>query len=179
MIRLIVLALVLVLAGCAGTGVYGPGLYDAGRYSLALQSRWSRIGAAADGDLATAQLTRDGLFLNRVILVSELRPGGTLFTPGFDHPPRFDPAAGEAGIDTFLTGSIERLDYQGLEITKRETDEDWTVRRLAARRPDALAISGLAWSRVQDGRLDLVIYLAPDEHYFERDRAEVEQMLRR
>lgn len=176
--RLLVAAAALAAAGCASPPrTVGPGWVGNDRFAFELLTPWSRIPRGRDPDVNVEQLTRSGPLLDRLFIAS-LEPGEGLVTPGFEAYPRWWAGTPARALDDFLTDSLETLGYAPVEVvwkTERPfAGASGMLYALALRQPGGLRLSGAAMAAVHGERLDLVLFIAPDEHYFPARRGELE-----
>lgn len=189
--RRVGLALLVVICTCALVACGPSPLVRAGDAtavgSIALRTPvdWSRF-----GDSRIELWTRDGTLLNQLQFVGAVEPGQHVFRSRRETKRRPD-------------GPYFRSGMNGLELQALVLDglaELGAVRPTArALRPqafgdsqgsgesvrfdvdtanqDGLIYRGLAQASVHQGKLYVMLFLAPAEHYFDRDRALVKRML--
>lgn len=191
-IRLLVVSAALVtgLAGCVTTSytLVAPGVVGVGDLMLAPAGAWNRAPGVATGYLrkGSEEWTKDGPLLDRLLLISGVRPGETLF-----ENPRKDAALPvfRAGM---LANELEELTESSLA---KQFGEGGAVVGTSGLRPQRfgehrgvmfdldVAVSdgpdyrGLAGAVVVDDRLYLMLYLGADPFYFDKHRAEVEALM--
>jgi hypothetical protein len=175
------LAGALALSACATvTAVSGP--YKAGdAYTVTLARQWSDISAIMPQRPRNVRLISiDGPFLNRVYVAGGLTPGQYLVKPARRETPTptFRADMSETELVEFVTDSIAALDYQRPEALNLRPANFGSAPGLrfdvSAQTKEGLNISGDALlARVGD-RVHLLLYLAPSEHYYERNHADVE-----
>lgn len=180
MIRLPTILVLLVLAGCAAPNTLGPGPAKQSGFSLVLEREWSVVSAGEDELVEFDQLTRNGLLLNRIILVKNLKDGESLVDLGFDQAPVFQDWMGGNQLTDWLLASLGALDYRDVMIEAEPVEglsNPITQYVLAGWYNDDLPIKGYATAHYDGKGLDLIIFLAPEEHYFTRLGAEVARMM--
>lgn len=175
---------VLSSTGCGPTPLVRSGYATAvGSIALETPVDWSRF-----GDSRVELWTRDGNLLNQLQFVGAVEPGQHVFRSRRESKRRPD-------------GPYFRSNMNGLELQALVLDalaELGAVRPVArALRPvrfgdgggesvrfdidtanqDGLVYRGIAQASVRRGKLYVMLFLAPAEHYFERDRTVVERML--
>jgi hypothetical protein len=175
--RLAAFAAGLVLAGCAlAPDTLGPGPVGDERLRFELQTRWSPIRQGLDPEVNADQLTQNGPLLDR-LFVASLESGDGLLTPGFEAHPRWWAGTPADALDGFLAGSLAALGYENIQVVAKTehafAGEPGVLYSLALERPGGLEISGQALAGAQGETLDLLLFLAPREHYFARRRSEV------
>lgn len=184
-LTLVVAICALALAACGPSPLVRAGSATAvGSIELVTPVDWSRY-----GDARIELWTRDGTLLNQLQFVGAIEPDQHVFRSRRETKRRPD-------------GPYFRSSMNGLELQELVLDgltELGAVRPTArALRParfgdgkeeesvrfsvdttnqDGLAYRGLAQASVHQGKLYVMLFLAPAEHYFERDRAVVERML--
>ncbi|MDW8480127.1 MAG: hypothetical protein RML12_10505 [Xanthomonadales bacterium] len=178
-------ALLLLLSGVLGCA---PSYVVANRpYRLAGQEIVSPVDWSVLQRFPVWVLTRDGPAFNLLVVADRLGPGRHLFSgarrsereggavvrPGLgwlDLPELFaDALAGEGFVGVEPTGTPEPVSWRGrraLRFELRLADEEGLAYR-------ALGVAALD----ERQRLSYLLYLAPAEHFFERDRPAVEAIL--
>ena len=157
--------------------------------SIALETPvdWSRY-----GDPRVELWTRDGTLLNQLQFVGGVEPGQHVFRSRRETKRRPDGPYFRAGMNGLelqalvLDGLIElgavRPAARRLRPVRFGQDADdgrgESVRfDIDTANQDGLLYRGLAQTSVRRGKLYVMLFLAPAEHYFERDRGIVERML--
>lgn len=177
MIRGLLLALALV--GCTATMSATPaGRYDAGAFSVALRAAWTRIDASRNAETVGDTLTRHGLMLGRVELAS-LDPGDALVrAPG---APRFHRAMSELALIEFVPDSARDLGFSDVRAENIRPASfgaaDGLRFDLIGRYPSGLAMRGDALIAEAHGRLHVIVFFAPAEHYFDAAAPDVALMM--
>lgn len=172
-------ALCMTASGCGPSPLVRAGpATAAGSFKLETPVEWSRF-----GDAHVELWTRDGTLLNQLQFVGGVETGQHVFRTRRETRKRPD-------------GAYFRSDMNGVELQALVLDgltELGAVRPVASDlRPatfgdgesvrfgltttnqDGLDYRGMAQASVHGERLNVVLFLAPAEHYFERDRARVE-----
>lgn len=170
----------LLAAACVSpTRTLGPGWVANDRFGFELLAPWSPIPEGRDPEVNAGQLTRAGPLLDRVFIAS-LRSGEGLVTPGFEAYPRWWSGTPSDALERFLVESLQALGYEQARVVSSVERPfgggTGTLYSLALRRPGGLEIRGAALAGVEDETLDLLLFLAPAEHYFPARRSEVEHM---
>ncbi len=163
-----------VLCGClSNDATVGPGLIETPRFAFELDAPMTRIRRGVDPEVAADQLTRHGPLLDR-LFVASLADGRGLVTPGFEAYPRWWTSTPVDGLDGFLAASLTALGYENVHVTARRghafANERGVLYSLSLERPGGLEISGVALAGVKDEMLDLLLFVAPSNHYFEQRR---------
>lgn len=190
MIRTLTRALVLaaaigLLAACASMAPGGT-LQTSGEarvFDLALDTEldWARIRG-----VRMEQWTIDGPPLNQLTIVSRVKPGEHVFLGDHERRRRPDGPWFRAGmrpdelrdiIVDGLTGSgWANVEATGLRPA-RFGDVPAVRFLLAMDSPSGLVYRGMAAAAERDGRLTVLVWFAPAEHYHGRDEAAVAAML--
>ncbi|OYW98465.1 MAG: hypothetical protein B7Z12_19810 [Caulobacter vibrioides] len=86
-----------------------------------------------------------------------------------------------SAIAPALADSVAAMDYQRVEILRprpgKFKDRSAVRFDLTAQTSDGLEISGTALVAEQAGRIHIILYLAPAEHYFGASLADVESVI--
>lgn len=180
---LLPLALALLMAGCASThGLQRKG--DVTVFDMVMTSGldWSRIRGHR-----SEVWTIDGVQLNRLLIFSRIRPNEDIFQRARERKSRPDGLWYRPGM---RLDELESLIADGFNI-----QNGWTGVRTANLRPhafgsaegirfdiEATSISGLIYKGTiaaaeRNGRLNVIVWLAPKQYYHGRDVAAVESML--
>lgn len=177
-------ALLALLAACA-TGGPGGRLQTAGSttvFDLALETSldWARIKATR-----REQWTIDGPPLNQLTIVSRVKPGEHVFLGAKERRSRPDGPWFRAGMrpdevrDIIADGlrgagwaNVEASDlrpakFGGTPGLRFDLDLD---------NPSGLVYRGMATAAEHEGRLTVLVWIAPAEHYYDRDADAVSKM---
>jgi hypothetical protein len=175
--------LFLLLAACASTGGRLQAAGDATVFDMALQTDldWARVRANRQ-----ELWTIDGAPLNQLSIISKVRPGEHVFLGARERRSRPDGPWFRAGMradevrDVMLDAlrgagwaqvASERLrpaDFGGVPGLRFE---------LSMANGRGLRYRGMAAAAERDGRLSLLVWVAPEEHYYPRDAEAVDRML--
>ncbi len=179
----VMLAVFSLLAGGCGPSPLvraGPAT-AAGTFALQTPVEWSRF-----GDAHIELWTRDGTLLNQLQFVGGVEPGQHVFRTRRESRKRPDGAYFRSGMNGV---ELQALVLDGLtelgavrpvasDLRPAPFGDGESVRfGLATTNQDGLDYRGLAQASVHGDRLNVVLFLAPAEHYFEQDRARVESIL--
>lgn len=172
------------LPACATVTLAPAGPYAVGGQSVTLGRSWSDISILLPGRPKNVRLlTIDGPLLNRLYIVDGLADGRALASPAGKDPPtprwRSDLSSGEQV--EFVADSVAAMGYQRVETKDlrpaRVGGVDGLRFSIAAKTAGGLDISGVAQVAESGGRLFLILFLAPTEHYFGAQEAEVEGIM--
>lgn len=170
------------LSACiTGPQLAPAGLYDAGSYQVRLATDWNAIAVKTGNNKNGHLLTLDGPALNSVYLFSDIKEGDSLIKErNKENPvPTFDPALFELELVEFVTDSLQKGSGLG-SIQTRDIRPDTFAGNDAVRfdftgvDQSGLNISGEALLAVADDTLDALLFMAPTEYYFEKDRANID-----
>lgn len=178
-----------VLAGCGGGGTLdgvssGPmALGD--RHHVVLGRRWADISPILPQRSKKVRvLSIDGPLLNRVYVARGLESGdGLLKRADKEHPvPAFHADMSPTELVEFTTDSVAAMGYLRVEASRLRPakfgGEDGVRFDLQAKTTSGLEMLGVAQMAVVKGRLYLILYVAPAEHYFAATLPEVEAMMK-
>jgi hypothetical protein len=178
-------AAVLLLAGCETiTDVPAGPLAVGDAYQATTGREWSDITRAVANQPANVRLLSiDGPLLNRLYIIGPMSPGDAIVKPqGKDtRTPTYRGAMSPNELVELVTDSVAALDYQrpqasGLRPAKF-AGEDALRFDIATKTKDGLDISGSAETAEIKGKLYVVLYLAPTEHYYGAHLPDVEAIL--
>lgn len=170
-----------VVSGCAGgavSGAYNKG----GDYSVALGRPWSDISSMLPNRPPNVRmLSIDGPLLNRLYLAG-LRPGQSLLKPSDrDTPiPTYRADMNDSEMVEFVIDCVA-LEYQSPEATSLRPQNFGAAPGvrfdITTRTSSGLNMSGSALVARAGDRLNLVLFLAPSEHYYGALLADVEAIM--
>jgi hypothetical protein len=175
---------VLLLAACA-TGGAGGRLQEAGNarvFDLALDTEldWARLKAPRQ-----EQWTIDGAPLNQLMVISKVRDGEHVFLGAKERRSRPDGPWFRSGMrpdevrDVVLDGlrgggwanvrgsGLRPANWGGVPGLRFD---------LALDNPGGLMYRGMATAAEREGRLTLLVWIAPAEHYYDRDAEAVSRL---
>ncbi|MDP3854125.1 hypothetical protein [Phenylobacterium sp.] len=175
----------LALTACVSVTLAPVGPLKVGAaYEVALGREWSDISVIMVGRPKKVRLLSiDGPLLNRLYLTDGLVPGEFLVKPVRKEQPtptvRKDMSASERL--EFVSDSVAALDYQRVVLVKprpAKFGQASAVRYdLTAQTQEGLEIKGTGLVSEAGGKVYVILYLAPAEHYFAANLAEVETIL--
>lgn len=181
----IALAAALALAACASITPVPPGPYRVGSgQEVTVGRTWSDVSALWSARPKKVRLLSvDGPLLNRLYVSDGLAPGDSLVRAQAKELPtpvvRADMSASER-IE-FVADSVAALEYQRVETANPRParfGQAPAVRfDLSARTSEGLDIQGAALVAEHGGKLYVILYLAPAEHYFAAGASEVEAIM--
>lgn len=184
--RLIAAALagMILLSACASSTLASAGRYDGARgLTVTLGRDWSDISRVmANQPRNVRLLSIDGPFLNRLYLVGDLAPGKELVRPASRETPTpiYRADMSDSELVEFVADSVAALGYQRPEISNlrpASLGASPAVRfDLTAQSVEGLNIAGAALVARAGANAQILLYLAPAEHYFARDLPEVERI---
>lgn len=180
----LVLALLLMTA-CAPIQSVSPGPLAVGdKHTVVLNRQWSDVSAILPQRAKNVRvLSIDGPLLNRLYIAQGLRPGeGLIRAASKEQPvPTYHADMGPTELAEFVAESAVALGYQRVETAKLRPAKfgaaDALRLDLSAKTQSGLEISGVAQVSTVDGKLYLMLYLAPSEHYFTATLPDVEAIL--
>jgi hypothetical protein len=162
------------LAGCTGVSDAPTGAYKVGTsYEVTLGREWSDvsrlIGVQQKG---VKVLSIDGPLLNRLYLSEGLSPGDALVQSHVKEKPTPTYKADFTPQETveFVADSVAALEYDKVETSNLRPgkfgDADAVRFDLTAKTKDGLDVSGSAMTAQKSGKLYVILFLAPSEHYY-------------
>lgn len=178
-------AAALLLASCASVVSAPAGPYALGKdYSVTLGREWSDVsGIMYMRPKKVRLLSIDGPLLNRLYLTEGLAPGEFLVKPTAKEKPTPIYRAGMSASERieFVSQSVTALDYQRVETARPRPakfgDADAIRVDLTARTAEGLDMAGTALLAEVGGKLHVILYLAPAEHYYRATLPEVETVM--
>lgn len=175
----------LILASCATVTPAPAGRFATGEgQEVTLGRMWSDISPIMlDRGKKVRVLSIDGPLLNRLYLGSGLLPGDNLVRSYVKERPTPLVRAGMSASERleFVSDSVAAMGYQRVELSHPRAarlGEAPGVRfDVAASTSEGLEIKGTGVIADAAGKLYVIVYLAPAEHYFQASLPEVEAIL--
>lgn len=176
--RGLALALAVMLVGCASPTLVGPGPISVDGLRLDSPVAWSQRGLAGE-----RQWTIDGPLLNALEIYTDVKPGELLFDlPQAQRREGIRYRAGMSDLevqelvaDGLLAAGV--VDLELLKLEPAQLDGQAAIRfELSFANAAGLRYRALALASQAGERLTLLLYYAPAEYYYERDRAHVESI---
>lgn len=175
------------LGGCATSTLVQAGTYAAGSaYTAPLGRNWTDVTRMRPNLQRTVKLlTVDGPVLNQLYLAHDIPAGQGLFRPAARQQnqarqPVLAADATRLDLADFLAETVTALGYQGVEATQTRPatfgGRPGIEVEMSARTETGLNMSARALAAVQDGKLQLILFLAPQEHYFDAYRSDITAM---
>lgn len=172
------------LSACATVTLAPAGPYTVGSQSVTLGRSWSDISILLPGRPKNVRLLSiDGPLLNRLYIADGLTDGQFIVRPATKERPTPTWKSGMSPSEQveFVADSVSALDYQRVETEDlrpaRVGGVDGLRFNISAKTAEGLDISGVAQVAESGGRLFLILFLAPTEHYFGAQKAEVEGIM--
>lgn len=181
--RSLALAALLLSAACAVTpqAVPAGAVTTPAGFDVTLQDEWSRwpeqLNLATQGEY----LTKDGMLLNRLHF-SKVEDGKPWIKAQKDADvPRYRASASEVETVDFVVASLKRIGYTEMaagNIRPQKLDDKAGIRfDLTGKWENGLNVRGdAAFVPGTDG-LKLVVFLAPELHYYEASAPEVDSII--
>jgi hypothetical protein len=182
--RLIVIGAMLMLSACANIRGVPAGPYRVDNsFAVDLGQQWAELPAVLAPGFTGKLLTIDGPLLNRLQLAGNLAAGKSLVkAPDKEHKvPVYRADMSLSEVTGFVTDSLAA---QGLkDVTARGVapavigSEEAVRFQVSARSEEGLEMTGAVLAGKKDGKLNVIIFLAPSEYYYGLRAAEVEHVL--
>lgn len=180
-----VLMAALALSACVTIPSAPAGAYKVSpAYHVTLGRQWSDLSPIMYGQPKSVKLlTIDGPALNRLYVTDGLAPGGFIVKPTKKEQPTPTYRAGMTPneLAEFLVDTVAALDYERTEMSglrpAKFGDADALRIDIKAVTKEGLLISGTALVAESGGKLYVILYLAPTEHYYGSTLSEVEGIM--
>ena len=176
-------AALLALTACVAIKPVPPGPYASGGHQITVGRTWTDLGPVFGSPKAVRMLTVDGPMLNSLFVIDGLKPGEYIIRgPSKEQPsPTFKAGMSPTEQVEFLADSLvaigfQRVETDGLRPVKIGSNDGMRV-DITAKTAAGLDISGIAQLAEVNGRLYILLYTAPTEHYFAATKAEVESVM--
>jgi hypothetical protein len=160
------------LAGCASVKAVNGQYEPANSYSVTLQRSWSDLTSMIPGRPKNVRLLSvDGVALNQFYLAS-LAEGESLVRPTDRDTPRptFSTDMSEGELVEFVVDCVANMGYQAPEATALRPQAFAAAAgvrfELSTRTASGLNISGSVLIARRGERLNVLLFLAPEEHYY-------------
>jgi hypothetical protein len=172
------------LASCATIvdAPAGPYKVSSG-YTVTLGREWSDMSKLAIGTPKVHMLTVDGPLLNRLYVIDGLAPGEYIVkaTNKESATPTYRSGMAPTELVEFVRDSVSALSFQrvttsGLKPVKFG-DVDGIRMSISGETQDGLEYKGLAQFAEVKGKLYVVLYIAPAEHYYGATLSEAEGVM--
>ena len=174
----------LALSACVSITAAPAGPYKVGAAQVTLGHEWSDISAIMFQRPAKVRLlSMDGPLLNRLYVTDGLAPGEFMVKPMAKERPTPTYRAGMSPNELveFVTDSVSALDYQRVETDNLRPAKfgasDAVRFDIKAKSKEGLDVSATALVAEAAGRLYVVLYIAPTEHYYAAELPEVETVI--
>lgn len=160
------------------------GAYASAATTITLAETWSDVSDYTQAQTPGSKvLTLDGPALNKLYLVSDIKPGQSIVRSVSKEKPtpvlRADLSFNEQV--EFVTDSIAAMGYFRVETHDLRPQKIGAVDGLRfdfdAQTQEGLNIDGTALAAMSGGRFNLVMFMAPEEHYFPASKNRVEAIL--
>jgi hypothetical protein len=169
------------VSACASSGI-ATGAYKVGpEFSVTLGEKWADVSNwMLSRPRGLRLLTIDGPLLNRLYITEGIRPGGFIVRPESreDRTPTYRVGMSSREFTEFVVDSVASLGYIDPESENPRPAKfggvDGVRTDLTARLENGLEIAGTALIAERRERLFLMLYLAPQEHYYAARLGEVE-----
>ncbi len=180
---LFVLAATIVLPGCAATmSAVQPGIVATeAAFTVTASDAWTRFPKGLNVTPGSV-LTKDGLGLNQVYILT-VEDGKKMIktvdkTQNF---PAYAKGQSQLKLVDFVSTNLTRLGFANLETSAIEPTIiggiEGVKMQISGQYPNGLNMKGKVAMVENDSGLNLVIYMAPAMHYYDRDIAEVDGLI--
>jgi hypothetical protein len=181
----VAVAAAVTLAGCETIIDVPAGQIAVGdSFQATTAHEWADISKTVVGAPANVRLLSiDGPLLNRLYIVGPMAPGDAIVKAQTKdvRTPTYRAAMSPNEMVELVTDTVAALDYQRPESSglrpAKFAGENALRFDLAAKTKDGLNISGTAETAEIGGKLYVVLYLAPSEHYYAATLPEIEGIL--
>ncbi len=175
----------LCVTACAVIPEAPVGPYSVGKsYQVTLAQPWNDVSLIMNARPAKVRLlSLDGPLLNRLYLTDGLVPGDFMVKPAAKERPTpvYRKAMSASERVEFVSDSVAALDYRNVETTGLRPGKfgPHSALRfdLTAQTAEGLNMSGTALISEVDGKAYVLIFLAPSEHFYAAQMAEVENII--
>jgi hypothetical protein len=186
LVRSAVAGLLLVaLAACVTVTSVKPGPYKVGStYTVTVGREWSDVSAIMVARPKHVRLLSiDGPLLNRLYLTDGIAKGGFLVKPASKEAPTptYREGLSQTELVEFVVDSVAAIGFERPESANLRPAKfgaaDGLRFEVSAKTPEGLDISGTALLAERGGKLFVILYVAPSEHYFTATLPEVDHIM--
>jgi hypothetical protein len=176
-------AALVTLSACVGIKPVPPGPYAVGTHSVTVGRTWTDLGPLIGSPKAVRMLTIDGPALNSLFVIDGLKTGESIIRTVSKEKPMPTYKTGLTPVEQaeFITDSLVSIGYLRVETDNirpvKIGDKDGVRVDITGQTAAGLNISGVAQLAEVNGRLYVLLYMAPAEHYFAATQAEVESVM--
>lgn len=181
--RFAALVAIAALTACVPTMTAAPaGAFDSGSgLAVSLQRDWTHIPPNLNFATTGSVLTRQGLSLQRVDILT-LEPGDAIIRVTRDEDaPEYRAGMSETELVELVTASLTRLGYTDIttdNIRAHQLAGAPGVRfNIGGKYSSGLNLRGDAALAESNGKLNVIIFVAPALHYYEASAAEVDALI--
>lgn len=178
MFRVLTILSLIVITGCASAGITmkPTGRHEIGKsYSISTSRSWSHIAGPPES------WTIDGVALGVLRTWANLEDGDTLFEQSDQSIPQFRSDFSPLEVAEMVADTIENLasgaDVETTEFRPTAFGSNDGFRFEISYVQDGLPYRGLAAGAIRGDRLDLILFTAPAEHYFDLYSPEIENII--
>jgi hypothetical protein len=179
----LILAAALTLTACAPTMKLAPaGAFQTPSHiAVNLDHNWTHVPPALNASTNGSALTRHGLALNRVDLIS-IAPGEAIIrVDRRTQAPRFQQNLSAPELVELVTASLARMGYtnvQTADVRPTQLGGAEGIRfSLTGAYQSGLNMRGDVALAQANGKLNVIMYTAPAAHYFEANALDFEHMI--
>lgn len=181
--RILALTMAAAMAACVPTMTAAPaGAFDPGTgLTVNLQNSWTHVPANLNGAVNGSVLTRHGLALERVDILS-IEPGQSLIrVPREVDAPEFRAGMSEPELVELVTSSLSRIGFTDLaaeDVRAYQMAGAPGVRfALTGKYASGLHMRGDAALAESGGKLNVILFLAPAAHYYDANANEIDALI--
>lgn len=169
------------LAGCVAMTAAHPGAYRAGAIGVDLQHAWTSIPPGLNTLTNGTVLTRHGTSLERVDIMT-LSPGQSILKVARNvDAPKYRAGMSETELVEFVTASLTRM---GLTDIAPDNVRAFTLAgspgvrlNVNGRYPSGLNLRGDVAMAEANGKLNIIMFVAPAAHYYEASASEIDHLI--
>lgn len=184
-LRAAALAATLALGACMTIADAPAGPYKVSKtYQVTLSRQWSDLSPIMIGQPKTVKLlTIDGPGLNRLYLTDGLAPGGYIIKPAKKElpTPTYRTGMSPNELAEFLVDNVAALEFEKAEMTGLRPAKfgasDALRVDIKAVTQSGLQIMATGLIAESGGKLYVILYIAPAEHYYGAALADVEAVM--
>lgn len=180
---ILALAAIAALSACAPTMVAAPAgaFQSATPLAVDLEHSWTHIPPQLNGVTNGSVLTRHGVMLERVDLMS-IRPGGSILKVARNvDAPQFRAGMSEPELVELVTSSLSRLGFTDLNAANIRPHQlvfgNGVRFELTGKYRSGLNMRGDCVLAESNGALNVILFLAPAAYYYDANEAEIDHLI--